>query len=91
MLECWPSVLPCLFAEGLSAALREASGDLAVVLRELGIDSGFIAYSGWTVAAALYLRVRLDRLRPRPPVPPAPVSAPVGHAADRGSPDRGAG
>lgn len=86
MPECWPLVIPCLFAEGLSAALREAAGDLGSVLRQLGIDRAMLGDAGWVVAAALYLRLRLERLqrqrsRPVPaggavpgaPAPPGPA------------------
>ncbi len=72
MPECWPLVVPCLFAEGLSAALRDAAGDLGAVLRQLGIDRTLLGDAGWVVAAALYLRLRLERLqRQRPPAAPA--------------------
>lgn len=65
MPECWPLVVPCLFAEGLSAALREATADLVLLLRQLGVDSAPFGYAGWVVAGALYLRLRLERLQRR--------------------------
>lgn len=86
MLECWPSVLPCLFAEALAGALREAWSDLEVVLGGLGVDGALLAYAGWTVAAALYLRVRLERLRRRSLPFPAPGAD--GPPVAPGSPDR---
>lgn len=65
MLDCWSLVVPCIFAEGLSAALREVGADLDRVLRQLGLDRTLIGDAGWAVAAILWLRLRFERRRYR--------------------------
>jgi hypothetical protein len=89
MPDCWPLVVPCLFAEGLSAALREAAGDLGVVLRQLGIDRTLLGDAGWVVAGVLYLRLRLERLQ-RQRSRSVPAAAVAATAPPPGGPDPGA-
>jgi hypothetical protein len=73
--DCWPATLSCLVAGGLAAMLRLLLADLQQVFREFGIDAGTIAGLGWTVAALLYLRLRIERAR-RPRSPPDPLARP---------------
>lgn len=78
MHECWPALLPCLVAGGLSATFRLVLADLLHVLRQLGLDAGSLAGIGWAVAAFLYLRLRVERLqRAHRRAPLAPPSEPA--------------
>ncbi|BCX16379.1 MAG: hypothetical protein KatS3mg117_0061 [Geminicoccaceae bacterium] len=61
MDACWPVALGCLVVGGLSATARLAFADLLHLVRQLGIDASTLAGLGWTVAALLYLRLRIER------------------------------
>jgi uncharacterized membrane protein YciS (DUF1049 family) len=81
MHDCWPALLGCLVAGGLSATLNLVLADLLQVWRELSIDSETFAVLGWTVAALLWLRLRIERARrsaraldPDHPMPPSPYT-----------------
>ena len=82
MHDCWSTDWSCLVAGGLSAMLRLLFADLQQVFRQFGIDSSLVAGLGWTVAALLYLRLRIERARlPRSPVDP--VARPPSHSRRR--------
>lgn len=79
MHECWPALLSCLVAGGLSATLRLVAADILFLLRQVGIDGSVLAALGWPVAALLWLRLRIERAqRARWPVDRVLPAAPTG-------------
>ena len=92
MHERWPAALSCLVAGGLSAMLQLLLADLLHLLRRLGLEGWMLAGLGWPVAALLYLRLRLERVR-RLGSPVDPTARPVsrGRPGKREGGERGGG
>lgn len=89
MDACWPAALGCLVVGGLSATARLLLADVLHVFRQFGIDASTLAGLGWSVAALLYLRLRIERAhRHRWPADPRrPADADLPRTREAGEPE----